>query len=180
MVGDNKNISHILSTNAFLLSKFIFMVFNNDKCVKDSFNLIGKRTLITRSIVDFTNKFKVDFSKELIDVIRLLPESNKKNLSALGIFGDDMANIKNIAYKYKTPRTENHSYNTLTSYKLRDGSQRELSQIYNKRGFNTISFINKAIVVKQNKFLLTKQSWKLDGRLIFWFSLRLDYLNTNF
>lgn len=180
MVGDNKNISHILSTNAFLLSKFIFMVFKSDKSVKDSFNFIGKRTLITRSVVDFTKKFNVDFSKELIDVIRLLPESNRNNLSDLGIFGDDMAYIKNIAYKYKTPRTENHSYNKLTSSKLRDGSQRELSQIYNKRGFNTISFINKAIVVKQNKFLLTKQSWKLDGRLIFWFSLRLDYLNTNF
>lgn len=179
MVGDNKNISHILSTNAFLLSKFILMVFNSDKSVKDSFNFIGKRSGITRSIVDFSDKFCLDFSKKLIDEITLLPESNRNNLSDLGIFGDDLADKLNIGYRYNTPHTVNRGYNKLTSSKLREGSQRGLSQIY-KRGFNTISFINKAIVVKVKKFLLTKQPWKLVGRWIFWFSLRLDYFKTNY
>lgn len=163
MVGDNKNISHILSTNAFLLSKFILMAFDSCKIVKSSFNLIGNRNPITRSLKDLSCTKDAILCKELVDAIMSSPVSNRNNLSDLGIFGNLLFEVSNKAYLYKTPPSEKHSYNKLTS-NIRQGSHGGLSQISNKRGFNTISFINKAIVVKPNKFLLVKLSRMFDGR----------------
>lgn len=139
------------------------MAFNSCKIVKSSFNFIGNRNPITRSVMDLTSTKNGDVCKELIDSIMSLPVSNRDNLSVLGIFGNLFFEVSNKAHLYKTPPSEKHSYNKLTS-NIRQGSKGGLSQISNKRGFNTISFINKAIVVKPNKFLLVKLSRMFDGR----------------
>lgn len=175
MVGDNKNISHILSTNAFLLSKFISMVFKHNKtCVKDSFNRIANRSTQTRSRTDLTTKLEILFSRVYIERIRALPVSSKDNITGKGLFGVYLSDVKNIAYKFKTPSYEKDNKHISKGC---GGSHVGFSGSSNKRGFNTWSFINKGIGLRASNFLPKESCW-FDGRLIF--SSRLDYLKTNY
>jgi len=82
--GDNKNIGHILSPNAFLLSKIALLFFDKDgDKIASSFNIMAHRTLNTRNIFTIMSDRDNELSKTIIDFMNENEEKSNVKLNSI-------------------------------------------------------------------------------------------------